>query len=487
MGILLLASCSKEDVVENESRATDSNIAQTVAIQENTLPVRTLTVLAPYEYEWEVHRAELRMRYEAENYLPEDERFRFEIDLTLYDRNDWENQLQSLQIKMMAGDSYDLFFLDRHPLWHYAQAGFLVDFYTLIDADPHVSMEDFFLSPLAAMEIDGGLYSLPMSFGFHYAFINASLPEHMIHRFSQYNAVTFSDLMDIYIELQQNYGYEFGHLNFFGGSPPFASNGPNRVLESYMVGFIDMDNRTANLVDNCFIDFLYRHRQAFTGWNADDRIYYWRVRPGHLRERSREDAFWIASTYRDPGYAVYSGQMQQPYFLHGIPMIDTGGRLMISPEHGVDGGTRASVCITVGTNSKLAWGFSKHLVHIFDYWSVRGWMTWYPHDVRWRPHTFLMTSSISRDLYAYDWISNFWLNFYMPNYVLGRTHIIEQDIEYAMVRISAYNEMPMAMAFPFIPEDLTAGNIDLFNRGLISAEVLAQRLQNSISIWLLGG
>jgi len=492
-GVLLLAACGSGDFTEKDYLVdvVYSNIAQTVAIQENTLPARTLTVLAPNIFSWEIRQADIRMRYIAENHLPEDERFHLDLDVTYYYWQDWEEQLQRLQIRMMAGDNYDLFFWDGHPLWHYVQAGFLVDFYTLIDADLYVSREDFFLNPLEALEIDGGLYALPMSFGLHYAFINATLPEHLVYQFSQYDTITLSCLMDIYIELQQNYSHEFGHLSFFGGSPPFASDGPNRVMASYMTKFIDMDNRTANLMDDRFINFLHRHRQVFAGWNPVGNVYCVFFR-GTVRERVAEDAFWIASSELGAGFAINPEQMVQSYFLYGIPIADANGRLIISPEYGFLGGTLASVCITAGDNVKLAWEFTKHLINIFDFWNS-GHNQYYMfrnHGVSidiWHPHSLKMTTPILRELYVNNWTSALLGRLNLEIYYRYGMQAVERDIETAISRLRIYNEMPMAMAFPFIPEDLGAANIELFYRGVISAEVLAQRLQNSISIWLLGG
>jgi len=494
IGILLLSACGRSNIAENDypAESETSATARTVSMQNDALPIRTLTILSPNIYELEIRRATTLMALEAAE-LPEDERFYLNVDPTFYDWQDWENQLQRLQIRMMAGDSYDLIFLDRHPLWHYVQAGFFTDFYTFIDADPTVSRKDFFQEPLTALEIDGGLYALPMSFGFHYAFINASLPEYIIQRFSQYDTVTFCTLMDIYTYLMENYGHEYDHLNFFGGSPPFANDGPRRVLESYMASFIDMDNRTANLMDSRFIDFLHRHRQVFASWNPTGNVYCVFFR-SVLRERINYDVFWIASSDFGPSFTLIPGQRKQDYFLHGVPIANTDDRLIISPEYATYAGTRGSVCITAGDNAWLAWEFTKHLIETFDYFSTFQNLYIYVDGVGYRelygmrwPHQHTLTSSISRVLYANNWDSALWGRAYIPYILMDRLDMIQQEIDAGIARVSEYNEMPMVRAFPFIPEDLTAANLELFNRRVISAEVLAQRLQNSISIWLLGG
>jgi len=61
-GILLLAACGSGDFTEKDYLVdvAYSNIAQTAAMQENTLPVRTLTVLAPDIFSWEIRQADIR-------------------------------------------------------------------------------------------------------------------------------------------------------------------------------------------------------------------------------------------------------------------------------------------------------------------------------------------------------------------------------------------------------------------------------------------
>ena len=481
--IFLLSACNREGVAERNNHAENLATTQT---QADTLPIRTLTVLSPDTYEFEINRAIRLMTLEAVE-LPEDERFHLDVDITFYHWQDWEDQLQSLQIRKMAGDSYDLFFLDRHPLWHYVQSGFLVDFYTLIDADPIINREDFFLNPLTAMEIDGGLYAFPISFGFYYVFVNANLPESITYQFSHYTTITIVQLMDLYIDLMQNYGHEYGHLNFFGGYSPFIDDGPRRFMESYMVRFIDMDNRSANLTDGSFIDFLYRHRQVFAKWKPTGHQFRSLVNPIDFRERTGEDAFWLAASDYIPGYALNPGQMRQPYFLHGIPVADAYGRLLISPEHRARGGSQASVCITNGGNIQLSWELTKHLMCSFTFFSLPENLYGTPYSGFGQDHRWLKSTQITRDIFAHHMDRVFWSRAYMQDIIMGRYHVIQQDVDAAIARLAMYNEMPMAMAFPFIPEDLGADNIELFNRGVISAEVLAQRLQNSISIWLLGG
>jgi len=103
----------------------------------------------------------------------------------------------------LCDDTPDIFYIeDNRDLRTFARSGFLVDIYTLIDADPHISRDDFFTEALRAFEINGRLFMLPISFGFQYVGINAGLPQEFIDRFTQHSTITFPQMIDLYIDLK---------------------------------------------------------------------------------------------------------------------------------------------------------------------------------------------------------------------------------------------------------------------------------------------
>jgi len=489
-GILLLSACGSCDNTDENGPPPEDDIVQAnyggvMQDEETGPPVRSLSILAPSQYEPEIRRAMLNLNIQ-QMLLPEDARVEWDFDLNFYYWTDWEQQVQRLQVMLMAGEGYDLFFLDGHPLWNYAESGFLADFYALIDADPLLNRGDFFHNPLAAMEINGGLYAMPMSFGFTYVLINAELPESIIQRFSQHSTITFSELMDIYIDLQLEYGHEFGHLHFYGGASPFVSDGPRRVMESYMASFIDMDSRTVDLVNDQFFDFLNRHSQVFDGWSPAGRGFVAFGRASNLVERAELDAFFITSGYQDPAFSLFE-YVEQPYFLHGIPISDANGRLLIAPEHRHMSGTITVACILAGGNTDNAWEFTKQLINIFNDFAIESKILEANTGVS-SSHNWLVSSPILHSLYESHMPLIFDQLFSFNTVRDGDPDVLRQYVDDAVAKLAAFNEMPMAMAFPFVPDHVgLEDDIDQFTRGLISAEVLAQRMQNSISLWLIGG
>ena len=68
-----------------------------------------------------------------------------------------------------------------------------------------------------------------------------------------------------------------------------------------------------------------------------------------------------------------------------------------------------------------------------------------------------------------------------------RDYIPETTRNEAILNLAALGEMPMALGNLSIPEDLYLEHLDQLLRGLISPEDFSQRLQNSFSLWLMGG
>ena len=70
---------------------------------------------------------------------------------------------------------------------------------------------------------------------------------------------------------------------------------------------------------------------------------------------------------------------------------------------------------------------------------------------------------------------------------VGMTDLDERAkrIDAAIERIAHYNEQPMAMLHPMIPHGLIQDNFDMFRQGLLTPQEFAQRLQNTISLWLI--
>ena len=78
--------------------------------------------------------------------------------------DDWNAGLTRLSTDIISGNIPDILDLQGLPFYQYVARDFLVDLYTLIDADPEFNRSDFVESVFRAAEIDGGLYRAFPSF-----------------------------------------------------------------------------------------------------------------------------------------------------------------------------------------------------------------------------------------------------------------------------------------------------------------------------------
>ncbi len=79
--------------------------------------------------------------------------------------DDYSAGQTKLTTELLAGNVPDIIDLNGMPYNQLASKGLLADLYPFIDADSEFGREDFFPNVLAALEVNGGLYSTVSSFG----------------------------------------------------------------------------------------------------------------------------------------------------------------------------------------------------------------------------------------------------------------------------------------------------------------------------------
>jgi len=507
---LVLAACGRgrQATDENDNYNGSTEYTSGVGSTQGDQLTRTLSVLAT-DCEWFSSTQEAsppRVLRTAEREMQQAWRDRNEtlnIEVELVRWNDWqamEARNQRLSIQMMAGDAPDIIIVNRQSVRPMAEQGFLVNFYDLIDQDPYLSRDDFFTQALSAFEIDGGLYMLPASFGFEYIGINAQLPQHIIDEFIQKSFVTIDGMMDLYLRLMATYAYEFGHLvlgipsiwnasrSFQSGVEgllsPFAMES-TILFEAILGNYIDFDTRTADFANPLFASSLESAKGIFerdfinpTGQFVT-RMLNWRS--GFVLNNDRGMSTWaneyvfsVKGSALNPIHAFITPVT--PQFIHYIPLADNQGRLLISPSPINDGGSwstvSAKLCITAGADIDLAWEFVQHMLEVYST----------------NRHDSLATPILRKHFENQLRISvdRALGHSQRPNFV-GRGDFEQHRLirDYTTRRISAYNEMPMALLTTEIPRGLYEENLDLFLRGIMPIEDFIQQLHNSVTLWLI--
>ena len=461
-------------------------------------PIRTLSILTHRGNEAAIRQAVFAMYMDR---LEMNNPYTFRVSRDFHSRHamsfeDKEAIATRLRVELMAGQGPDIimlcpwFFtmgaLDFHSL---VNSGFIRDIYTLMDTDPGTDRDEFFPQALSAFEINNGLYSFPVSFGFQYLGINTSLPQDFIERFTGKAYITFLDMMAFYLDLMEEHPDEFGHLSFgTGGSLNMWSS----VVQAVMCEFIDFDTRRSSLTDPCFADALELMGKVYTYWEEPCievwvALSYRSLSHELMQKLAQEVVFHNQSSSINNFYAFFD--TEESFFRHHIPIVDEQGRLLIYQD-GLRGQIWNQVLITAGNNADLAWELTRYLAYAFA--NPEGEALRCPEwrvEVEWGNNS--LATPIMRSLFedhtrrSFEQIFNTW-SLSMQAFVgmedpTNRARLFDN----ATRRIAAYNGQPMRMLHPMIPNRLIEEHLDQFMIGLIDAQTAAQRMHNAVSLWLI--
>jgi len=414
----------------------------------------------------------------------------FRLELTTYGNYitatpaEWELHRQRFNMLLMSGEPFDLFVVDRHPLWHYARGGLLADIYELIDQDPMVSRDDFFTNVLEGFEYQGRLLSIPPRFGITFVGINSTLPQAFIDRFLEYEAISYMSLLNIYRDLKLAHPGEFDHL-------VYASLGvlrPNVLLEYAISDFIDADASTVHLTDIGFINFLEAFR--FTLGSFTNRYDYV---PSLIRSRNfieTQGQRFVFSTV-DGGFCTWEAlfELDSSPFINYIPITNSSGRIMTYSKVGAHNQI-LSLAVSSGANQSLAWEFIKSLIRVSSCNEVRTSEMRDALRYMVAPNTInpsIMTEGFAEQaqrafeqIFYRDSLHGLRLITFIRHDEPGALH---RQISNAIARLEGYATMQV-MYRPYIPAAIWP-IYDDFMDGIITADDAAHRLQNIISLWLI--
>jgi len=471
--LILLSACNGQNLAEETDLESSPN--------------RSLSVLAPNLFTSVLRQAENDM---AAAWAEEGREFYLEI--SSYNPDEREQQLSRLQTMIMAGQSYDMFIWDGHPLWMHSSSGFFADFYRLIDENPNTSLDDFYTNVLEAWEFDGGLYIFPLSFELTYVGISAELPRYFIDRFSEHNTITTRKLMEIYLDLQRGYWDEFGHMAFNSGF----------YVQETLSSFINFEARRATVNDFRFVEYLENMR-IISNIEIDEIEFRYRGYHYMMEEFAQRYVF----LERLGGTRAISALFDpsQPAFINFIPLADEYGRAIlrqnnshyyfrgwgwdydISPSWG-------SLSISASGDSSLAWEFTQYLISAMISHDIRHVVVDVPAHYR---HHFgnnnLMTPikreytepHIRRVFYRNfeDMMTAYWAKRGFYGIPLIPSEILEA-YSGAINRLANFNEMPMVLK-PYLSGSLYEDPLEDFMLGVISAWQAVEEINNRIGLWLI--
>lgn len=444
---------------------------------EDTRPGIYLTVLAPDNHTgvfqqaanamdaaWQARGKEYAFRILIEDY-----------DYMSMDFTVREGVHQRLNLELMAGGGPDIIVMDGYDIHNFARSGFLMDIYTLIDR--YSNRDYFFTQALKAFEIGGGLYMFPTSFGFEYVGVNGSLPQEFLDRFAAYSVITMNELLTFYTDLMQEHE-EFSHLNV---GTSWSLGMFESVMHSMMGGYIDFDGH-ANFVQPSFIEAIENLSAFFEG--RDSIANAWTTMPLNWTDFSRDRADEIVFIFESEALKSANAFLtnEHPYFINHVPLVDSQGRLLIDIGTAASASTLvwSSLLVTSGADGAVVWEFIEHLLEAYSKPTGRAAVeprfglpsSWGNQSLATPIKRSLFEGHIERAVDAA-------LAFPSSNISLTGN---AQDVITALHNL---NNNPMALLNPMIPQGIWGQHAEDLTNGLITAETAAQRIQNSVSLWLI--
>ena len=462
-----------------------------------------ITMLVPRMFETVISGARRRLERE----LPEN----VSVSITPTFFEGWEGRdvrdarHARLQTMLMAGQSYDLIIWDGFNYRAWAENGFLTDIYTLIDSHPTQTRDDFFVNVLEAFEHRGGLYLFPLSFGFQYVGVNASLPESILSRFENKESVTAMEIVRTFGDLQRDYFDDFNEFSI-STSAMGHTIAPTPFLTHITSQFVDFDNRVSHLNSDAYLE----HIQAFVSaldFRAFRTIYVLGAHDNNLvfRRGAHEiahsnTAFLCLSTSLDPVAALFDTVEDSSFFTNILPLADEEGRLIIDPLIETKASSLGSVAIPAAGNAEIAWEFTQMLLKealSFDWPVVFAQFQEIPMS-----RQFFGVGTLTVPITKADFRPHITrvLEFHFTNYTRRPGHgpylefmgihdesiTREEAMESAILKLWNLSHMPIAVFEHTLPDVFYHDDlIDNLFRRVIRPEAFVQEAHNRIGLWLM--
>ncbi|MCL2373217.1 MAG: hypothetical protein FWC78_07420 [Defluviitaleaceae bacterium] len=445
-----------------------------------------------------------------------------------------------------TADAFDIFFADpRMPMRHFARSGHLADIFELMDDCRNFDRSDFYMQPLHALTIDGGLYFFPLNFGFQFVSVNSMLPGFLVHQFENMTSITVSEMFDMFLAARSDEAWA-GDFSFMSLANCRNMTIPGFVVLNAMSSFVDFNAGVSHLDSQEFLTLLQTLNglvdenieigdEIIAAISADANVRYNSTRNGQWDPlvttgaryvvnptahgfKSFMYAFSVLNEFAAPVAAVIplyepniEGNLLTVNFNHYIPLVDERGRLITNM-----GTTYPSnlISIIAGPNEALAWDFvTQYLIPASlcattTYAAVPITSLWWGRPSM-GPHTFdlpiirehthqHLTGAINQvaqtsweELFFYmDDDDNFssssrmiWGGIPLTGIYNADSNTATETINAAITQMESLASMPIS-PLPIIPFELFEPAIINMIRGMITPEEAARGIHTNVSMWL---
>lgn len=252
-----------------------------------------------------------------------------------------------IAIDLLSGTASDLIDLSALDINHKAQSGLLVNIYDFMDNDPDFDKSDYYTNIFEAMEYDGGLYAMPLTFEYDMVYISKPLSESIGLDYENYKYISYPEMIEIYEKARKSHP-----------SPEEFYLMPGIVKESFFkyesVDFYDIETGDANFDSNEFIQHLKLTKNLNTVYHPDTQEW------DFIRVGVRNEDFLIKdfmfSKFTTTDIDLKNMMVEFENTIGPIPFISGRGKAPFSNLLGTYAISNNS------ENKELAWEFLKYCV-----------------------------------------------------------------------------------------------------------------------------
>ncbi len=256
-----------------------------------------------------------------------------------------------IAIDLLSGTATDLIDLSALDINHKAQSGLLVNLYDFMDNDPEFNKSDYYTNIFEAMEYEGGLYAMPLSFHYDMVYTSKPLAEKIDLDYESYKDISYGEMIDIYEKVKKTHP-----------SPDEFYLMPGIVKNSFFdyesVDFFDIETGDANFDSEEFIQHLKLTKKLNTVYHPDTQEWdFTRVSVGN-EDFLKEDFMFAEFTSNTIDMAKMMIEFQNTK--DPIPLLSSEGKAPFSNLLGTY--AISNNC----KNRELAWEFLKYCISAKD-------------------------------------------------------------------------------------------------------------------------
>ncbi|NBK79793.1 extracellular solute-binding protein [bacterium D16-76] len=360
--VAVLCSCSQEQKPKSDEQSGTSSVSLSQAendTEESPVPdtkdaKQKLTFLTTFEHNyaglkpWVEDFARLNPGVETE--------IEYGLD-SLSSESQWDNYRTRWTTEVMSGEAPDIL-LDEgyiNPA-QYEQSGLMYDIYEWMDKDPDFQDTDYFHNLFEAFEVNGHLYTLPVTYYFQFVYLNDALLQASGKQLNQWDKINYRDIMEIYhsVEKQGLLAEDFT-LEYMDTQPAYSM-----FLNTELVDYVSLEDRSTTLESPEFIEYLTATKDIPTKRKASDGLAMVGGRAQYMmKEFAKSNAEGNTSLMMDLNISLDGWIDHMDELVPGCagPFVLTSvqGTQSFYPE--------LKVCVpTSCKNPELAWKFLKFMI-----------------------------------------------------------------------------------------------------------------------------